>query len=82
MESEGRRMAAEGRRMAAEEMLAAVSEHGKDAASDYDDGLSGWFGWRITDGVLRVTFCTAENAEAGVTQTYSWQMVKMETKEK
>ena len=37
-------------------MLANLNGDGDDVGSDLDDGLEGWFGWRVRGDVLRVTF--------------------------
>lgn len=61
--------------MTPEEMLDAVSEYGEDAASDYNDGLDGWFGWRITGDTLVATWRKAN--EDGPAQVQTWRLERM-----
>jgi hypothetical protein len=49
------------------EILEMLSEWGIDSAADYNDGLHGWFGWKVSfkngDAVLTVWFTDADTDE-------------------
>lgn len=66
--------------MNANEMLANVGEHGEEAASDYNYGLDGWFGWRIAGDLLTVTWMPAdEDGAAGPFESRSWRLVPVQS---
>jgi hypothetical protein len=60
-------------------MLRQLDEHGMDAGSDLNDGdLMGWFGWRVKDDVLAVTYEPSEGDGPGPKQTASWRLIPVE----
>lgn len=62
--------------MTPDEMLANLDMQGGDAGSDFNDGdLMGWFGWRVHDGVLTVTYEPSEGDGPGPEQSASWRLV-------
>jgi hypothetical protein len=68
--------------MTPEQMLRNLSEHGEDAASDYNDALDGWFGWQVTGDLITVTFQADEDPgrKPGTAGTFvaSWRLVPVE----
>lgn len=66
--------------MTPDEMLDAVSDYGEDALSDYNDGLDGWFGWRVSSrsDTLVVTWRKAnEDGSAGPAEVQTWRLERM-----
>jgi hypothetical protein len=61
--------------MTREQLLAQVGEAGQDAGADYDDGLDGWFGWTISDGVLTATFEPSTEGDPGPKSSAMWRLV-------
>lgn len=64
--------------MNAEDALRILSEYGEDAGSDYNDSdeVNGYFGWRVRDGVLEITYEAEFDAETGLAsaQKFSWDL--------
>lgn len=61
------------------EMLSNLDMEGGDAGSDFNDGdLMGWFGWRVTDGVLTVTYEPEDDGGPGPKSSASWRLVPVE----
>lgn len=56
--------------MTSQKMLEHLNDAGDDSGSDFHDGLDGWFGWNVKDGVLTITF-----DHHNINDTASWRLV-------